>query len=300
MNQARLTAPVSTSNLGPGFDTLGLALGLRLEAVARIEGEGLSIEVEHHGPDKWGPLLGGLVEAAAHGWEEASGRVLPGVSHTISGKVPLARGLGSSATYRLLGVAAANALADGPLSDEELLELVCRLEKHTDNAVPAMVGGLTASGWDGDKVRYFRSPVPRSLRFVALVPDRELATSEAREVLPETVAREDAVFNIQRAIWLVRAMAEGRVEDLGGTFADRLHQPYRVKLLPFLPAAIEAAEEAGAYGAFLSGAGSTVLAITDRERAETVARKMLSALNSKNEKGETMILEADNQGLTRK
>jgi len=147
MNQARFCAPVSTSNLGPGFDTLGLALGLRLEAVARLEGEGLSIEVEHHGPDKWGPLLGGLVE------------------------------------------------------------------------------------------------------------------------------------------------------DLGGTFADRLHQPYRAKLLPFLPDAIEAAEEAGAYGAFLSGAGSTVLAITGRERAETVARQMLAALNSNNEEGETMILEADNRGL---
>ena len=191
---------------------------------------------------------------------------------------------------------AANEVAGGPLSREELLALVSRLERHTDNAAPCLLGGLTASGWDGDRVRVLRAPAPPHFRFVALIPEQRLPTAEARKVLPARVRREDAVHNLQRALWLFHALANGDGEALRGTFDDRLHQPFRVPLVPFLPAVIAAAEQAGAFGGFLSGAGSTVIAVSDEARAATVAAAMSGALAAAGVKGEVRTLLPDNQG----
>lgn len=297
MNDVKLLVPASTSNLGPGFDALGLALDWHLKVTASRHASGLSIKLSGSGPGPWEEALRAMVTEAVIEWEKRSGQGSPGLELSIAGDIPLARGLGSSAAYRVAAAAAANALADHPLSEPEILELVCRLEKHTDNATPCMKGGLTVSGWMEDRVHYAHYPVPERFRFVALIPDLEMETSKARSVLPETVPRSDAVFNMQRAVWLVSAIANNRPEALRGVFQDRLHQPFREKLLPFLPSVISAAEAAGAYGAFLSGSGSTIMAVTDELKADAVAKSMKEAAGKKGNKGGTRVLKPDNQGL---
>lgn len=297
MEGVRLEVPCSTSNLGPGFDTLGLALDWRLSAEAVRAGRGLEVEISGYGPEKWHDPLVELVKDAVAAWEKTSGTQAGGVRLALSGDLPLARGLGSSAAYRLASAAAVNALAGGPLDRDRLLDVVCALETHTDNTVPCMVGGLTVSGWDNERVRYLRFPVPEKYRFVALVPDAELTTAKARAVLPPTVPREDAVFNMQRALWLVDALANDRTEKLRGVFVDRLHQPFRQAVVPFLERAINAAIDAGAYGGFLSGAGSSVIAVTSAAVAEKVGKAMSAVLQDRGEKGTTRVLSADNRGL---
>jgi len=297
MDEVQFTIPASTSNLGPGFDTLGLALDWRLLVRAKRQGAGLVTNLSISGQAAWEGPLRELVAEAVKAWEHKSGKKAEGIILTMESDIPLARGLGSSAAYRLAAAAAVNALSGGALHEPEILELVSRLEAHTDNAVPCMVGGLTVSGWLGDRVHFVRYAVPERYRFVALIPERELATAKAREVLPASVPREHAVFNLQRALWLVNAIAHDRPEGLRGVFEDCLHQPYRRILLPFLPAVISAAEQAGAFGAFLSGAGSTVLAVTDEARAGAVAEAMSKAHEAEGGQARTRVLSPDNDGL---
>ena len=296
MDKVHLRVPSSTSNLGPGFDTLGLALPWYLDVFAQIKGEGVNIFLDFDGPDSWEGPLKNMIKEALSAWENKSGKKLDNMSLSLSGDLALARGFGSSAVYRVAAIASANMLMGGPLEKDEVLALVCGLENHSDNAVPCMYGGLTISGWDGEKVRYFKRAVPKRFRFAAIVPEMELATKKARGVLSETVKREDAVFNMQRALFLVEAITQDRPELLESAFQDRLHQPYREKLLPFLKDVIEAAEEKGAYGAFLSGAGSSIIAVTDEKNAPLVAEEMKKVLLLHGKQGKCKIMEADNEG----
>jgi len=297
MDQVRLKVPASTSNLGPGFDTLGLALDWPLEVLAEKKPGELEIDIEFAGEPAWDTPLKQLVGQAIQAWSQNSGREAREIRLSIKSDIPLARGLGSSATYRLAAAAAANVISGAPLAEPEILKLVCSLERHPDNAVPAMVGGLTVSGWIGDRVHFVRYPVPSRFRFVVLVPDMELSTEKARMALPDKVSRADAVFNMQRAIWMVNAIANDRPEELAGAFEDKLHQPYRETLVPFLPVVIKAAKEAGAFGGFLSGAGSSVIAVCDDDHSEPVCRAMEKALSEHGQQGRSRVLLPDNRGL---
>lgn len=297
MQTARLKLPASTSNLGPGFDTLGLALDWPLQASASPHDGPLQIEVSCPGPEHWRTVLVNIIRDAIREWEKRCGAASEGVRLRMESDIPLARGLGSSAAYRLGAVAAINAHSGGTLRDTEMLDLVCRLENHTDNTVPCMVGGLTVSGWLGYRVHFVRYPVPERYRFAALVPEMNLSTEEARKILPESVSRKDAVFNMQHALWLVNAIANDRPEQLRQAFADRLHQPFRLKLVPFLDEMISAAEAGGAFGAFLSGAGSTVIAVTDLNHADAVMKSMLGAAEGLSLASFARVLVPDNRGM---
>jgi len=296
MEKGRLTVPASTSNLGPGFDTLGLALDWPITAEFRPRERGIEVSVDYIGPEEWRAPLELLLETAGRACAEKAGRSGRGLELSVSGEVPLVRGLGSSAAYRLAAAAAMNRVMGSPLSREQIIELVCSLEGHTDNTVPCMAGGLTISGWDGDRVRWLGYPVSDRYRFVAVVPEDALETKKARDLLPKRVQRDDAVFNMQRALWLVCALADDHPMALDGSFDDRLHQPHREKLLPFLSPVIKAARAAGAYGGFLSGAGSTVIAVTDEDRGPTVEAAMMEAMSGFGA-AESRVLHADNRGL---
>jgi homoserine kinase len=297
MDEVRIEVPASTSNLGPGLDTLGLALDWRLAASAKKGGVALEIEVSYPGPPEWEGPLKEVAREAVRSWEEKSGKNAGGLLIRMEGDIPLARGLGSSAAYRLAAVSAVNVLAGAPLGEPAVLDLVCGMEGHTDNATPSLVGGLTVSGWVEDRVHFVRYPAPDRYRFVALIPELQLSTAEARKLLPDQVQRRDAVFNMQRALWLVNAIANERPEELRRAFHDRLHQTRRQKLVPFLPSVINAAEQAGAFGAFLSGAGSAVVAVTDERSAPVVADAMVNTLEAGYGKGVSVTLKPDNQGL---
>jgi homoserine kinase len=181
----------------------------------------------------------------------------------MTNRIPLARGLGSSAAATVGGLVAGNALAGEPLSRLDLLQLAAEIEGHPDNAAAALLGGFVVVGRTGDAVEARRFDVPRDLRAVVFIPERRLATEEMRAVLPDEVPLADAVANIGRVALGVAGLAGGRVDALGILTVDRIHEPYRARVYPELPRLIEAARGADALGACLSGSGSAVIAFAD-------------------------------------
>ena len=284
--------PASTSNLGSGFDTLGLALNIYNRiTVRRLAADDIALTLPDGDSESSAAALE-MITTAADAFFKVSGIRPFGFFASLAGDVPVARGVGFSATIRVGVIAALNAITRAPLDNPELLNLGTRLEGHPDNASPALLGGFTVSGKVGETVRCLRFPVSRKLKVVALFPSRQLRTELARSVLPASYSKNDAAHNLNRSALIVAAFASGNYESLRGLFDDTIHQPYREKLLPQLPAVIRAGEKAGALGGFLSGAGSGIICLTLRN-AERVAKAMRAALPE----SETKILSADNSGV---
>ncbi len=292
--RVRVTVPATSANLGPGFDALGLALALRNEAWLE-EGPGVAVRVEGEGAASLDAGADNVVARGARMAFEAAGRPFRGLRIRCVNRIPLARGLGSSAAAWVCGLAGANALLGSPLDRDALLALATRAEGHPDNVAAALLGGLTVSCADGDRVLAVSLPVAAAVRFVALVPEAESSTREARAVLPDVVPRRDAVFNVQRVSLLLAALGAGRGDLLGPAMADRLHQPYRLPLFPWMEAVQAAAVRAGAAGCVLSGAGSAMLAAT-LGPTEPVARAMEDALGGHGLKGTAHALGVDPAG----
>jgi homoserine kinase len=274
MQQVTVRVPASTSNLGPGFDCLGVALRIYNDVtISRGRGE---------------PSVKMVNSAANSFFKWTSARPFA-FSCNISGEIPQSRGLGSSAAVRVGVVQGLNDLAGRPLRPHEVFELCARLEGHPDNAAPACYGGFNVvRGFDRQMFT-----VSTELHFVLLIPDFEIATAKARALLPSRIDRLQAVENSRNACAITAAFASRDYQSLGGAFADHLHQPFRKKLIPFLDDVIAAAESAGALGAFLSGSGSTICAATLRS-PERIARAMLTAADSPGAR--TIITTADNRG----
>jgi len=284
--------PASTSNLGSGFDTLGLALNLYNRiTVRRLQTNDIALTLPDGDAGNSAAALR-MITAAADGFFKMSGVRPFGFFASLAEDVPVARGVGFSATVRIGVIAALNALTNGGLDRQQLLELGTALEGHPDNASPALLGGFTVSGRIGETVRCLRFEVSRKLKIIALFPALQLRTDVARSVLPATYSKRDAVHNLNRSALIAAAFASGKYEALAGLFDDTIHQPYREKLLPQLSAVIRAGEKAGALGGFLSGAGSGIICLALRN-AEAVAKAMQRALPD----SETRILTTDNSGV---
>lgn len=297
--QVRLRIPASTANLGSGFDVLGLALSLYNTIEVEATPRGVEITVEGEGAERLqreGERS--LVVRAAKVAFAHLGVRPPGLKIHLKNEIPLKRGLGSSGTACLGGIIAAGELSGRPLSDAEILRLAVELEGHPDNITPSLVGGLTAACLGQGEVLYVKIPIPGALQVVAVVPEMELSTAKARQALPKRVPFADAVYNVSRAALLVGALVAGDRDLLREATRDRLHQPYRAKLLPGMAEVLKAAERAGALCAFLSGAGSTVVALTDRD-AERVGRGMAEAWQRRGMRSTVKILAVDRRGVTR-
>lgn len=261
--------PASTANLGAGYDCLGLALSMtnRVEVEVRGWSRGeIDLVVDGEGAgelpaDRDNRFVRGLESAL----RAARGELPDGVGWrvTMSNRIPLARGLGSSAAATVGGLVAGNALAGEPLSVRDLLRLAAEIEGHPDNAAPALLGGFTVAGPTDDGFEAIRFEAPRDLRVVLFIPELRLSTARMRKVLPERVPRADAVANLGRVALGVAGLATGRHDLLRALTVDRLHEPYRAKIYPELPALVDAARRAGALGACLSGAGSAIVAFVD-------------------------------------
>jgi homoserine kinase len=288
--------PATSANLGPGFDVLGLALGLYNEIVYE-EADRVSVTVEGEGAGRLDTGAGNIVARAALMAHEAAGRRFAGAAIHCVNRIPPARGLGSSAAAWVGGLVAANAALGSPLDRDAVLALACRAEGHPDNVAAALLGGLTVSCLSGERVTAVSLPVTADLGWVVLVPGFESSTREARAVLPDTVTRADAVFNLQRMGLLLAALASGRVDVLGVAMEDRLHQPQRLALFPWMEAVRRAALEAGALGCVLSGAGPSLLAAV-RGAAHPVARAMEGALDLAGLAGRALQLPVDTDGAT--
>jgi homoserine kinase len=268
---ASVEAPATIANLGAGYDCLGLAVDLplrvRVEAVQpagdpsaidlTVEGDCIGELPEDRSNRFVVALESGLAELGFDGFESIGWKVW------MSNPIPLERGLGSSASATMAGVVAAGALAGRTLDNATALRLGTRIEGHPDNVAAALLGGLVASIALDDAVEAVRIDPPRNLVVVAWIPERKLPTSEMRRVLPDTVPRADAIANLARVAVGVAGLAAGRADVLRLLTEDRLHEPYRAEVYPELPELVAAARAAGALGACLSGAGSTVVAFVD-------------------------------------
>lgn len=235
-----------------------------------------------------------VVRGARMLFEEA-GRPFKGLAVSCVNRIPLSRGLGSSAAAWLGGLAGANALLGHPLDRSRLLALATRAEGHPDNVAAALHGGLTVAAQGPDEVVAIRLPMPPSLRWVVLVPAVTSSTAEARAVLPAQVSRADAVFNVQRVALLLASLQADRLELLTSAMEDRLHEPYRLRLFPWMPAVAAAAREAGALSCVLSGAGPCLLAAVTTSTDE-VGAAMRSSIAAAGIAARVLILDVDTSG----
>jgi homoserine kinase len=284
--QTRVAA--TTSNLGPGFDTLGVAL--RLYNHTRLTPNGTR-RFRIVSPLEPAAARGAnaMIEEAADLYFRHTRRLAFGCDVFLEGAVPIARGLGSSITVRLGVIAGLDALCESRLSKPQFLELLTRLEHHPDNAAPAVFGGFAVAGMLETSVRSISVAVCPRARFVALIPSFEISTQMARKLVPRNFSRADTIHNLNRAALISAAFASNRLTSLPGLFDDRIHQPYRQQLIPQLARVIDAGVAAGALGGWLSGSGSTIICLTLRN-SRAVGAAMLRELPD----ARIRILAADN------
>lgn len=262
VKRAAVKVPATTANLGPGFDVLGMALKL-YNSVILEETEDICFEVEVFG-EGTGSLpqnADNLVAKVISKLFQKKNCGLQGWKLRLYNEIPLQRGLGSSAAAIVGGLLAANAVLGNPFSPDELLAEAIEIEGHPDNVAAAFLGGVVAVAEDNGRYFYTNFAPPEGLMVYAVVPRFTLSTEVARQALPELVPMSDAVFNLGRLALLITALREADWDLLRVALRDRLHQPYRSGLIPGMEDAFRAAEEAGAYGAVLSGAGPTLIAL---------------------------------------
>jgi homoserine kinase len=263
----QIKVPATSANLGPGFDALGLALDLWNESMFELADD-FSVQLEGEGKGKLHQGKNNLIIRAAMKLAERAGKQLPPfVLHCIN-NIPTGAGLGSSAAAILTGLLAGNALLENPFSQEEILNLASEMEGHPDNVAPALLGGLVVSTIDEGKVIARQIPIGINLCITIALPDFYLPTKQARAALPRKVSVKNAVHNISRAVLVTEAFRNGDLNLLGKAMNDKLHQPYRLKLIPGASAAMGAAKEAGASAVALSGAGPSLIAFSSQAEAE--------------------------------
>ncbi len=293
LSYAEVRVPATTANLGPGFDCLGMALDIWNTVRLETGRSGVSVTGEGEGSLSLG--RDNLVIRAAESLFHAIGKPTPQLSLTCDNAVPLGRGLGSSSAAAVGGLVAANALCKNPLTQDEVLALAVEIEGHPDNVTPALLGGCQIVVQDGDALVTSAVPLASDLWAVLYIPSQQMPTQQARGLLGPTVSRADAVFNMGRAALLVNALSMGDVSLLRTATQDRLHQPARGVLFPAMARIIRAALDAGAVGAFLSGAGSTILALTlDREM--TVGYEMADMADKAGVPGDVKVTKVSPQG----
>ena len=287
---ATVRVPATSANLGSGFDALGLALALSAN---------VSVSLEPHEGN--GHSLAPMVAAAARAAYREAGQPEPAELRIVwedtdpERPIPVARGLGASAAARAAGIVAANALMGKPLTDDQLLSVGAELEGHPDNIAPALFGGLQITVRDDDTWLRLRVPLASGLKIVLYIPDLEMPTRESRARLPQRLSREDAIFNVGRAALLVAALAQGKWDMLDAATQDRLHQSSRAEFFPALEDIIDAAKDAGAHGAYLSGGGSAIAAFATEDE-ERVARLMQQAAVARGFSGRSLITEPSAEG----
>ncbi len=268
-SECRVRVPATTANLGPGFDCLGLTLDLWNEAEFTLAGQGVEVSVEGEGAGRLPQDENNPIIAAARLVYQRAGQPLPGLRVRCKNCVPLGSGLGSSASAHLLGLLAGNFLLGQPFSRSEIHEMAVACEGHPDNVSAALFGGMVVAvrGEAGWLTRRYELP---PLRAALVFPDFDFPTKAARAALPTQIPLRDAVYNLGRVVLVVDALRAGDLPLLAQVMSDRLHQPYRLPLVPGAAAAITAATQAGAAAA-ISGAGPSLIAFSTGDSAPVAA-----------------------------
>ena len=300
-----VTVPATTANIGPGFDCLGAALSLQnrfhfTPFIPLSDSAPFQITVEGTESNRVNTGPSNLVYRAYLKCYERIGRPAPPVHIKISLKVPLSRGLGSSSTAIVGGIVGANALAGSPLSQSALASLANEIEGHPDNVVPALMGGARLAAMANGRLQICDLSWHNSVVPVVIIPEFELSTADARRVLPGKYTRADAIFNTAHIGLLLRGLATGNGDWIAGGMRDRIHQPYRKKLIPGYDDVRRAAMRAGAWGLVISGAGPTLLALAPHDAADCVREAMETAWKPQNFVSTAHCLTVDTEGATAK
>jgi homoserine kinase len=304
-NSVQVTVPATATNLGPGFDCLGIAVNLCNEVILQTAGgfrssgePNVCVTVSGLGEKSLTTGRGNLVVRAAERVFTQARHVPDRLTVRLINRIPLCSGMGSSAAAIVGGLVGANELCRRPLKPHQLLALAAEMDGHPDNAAPALLGGFTISvvGEDG-AIRVLQPRVRRDLICVFCVPDKMLPTTRARRALPKSYRRADVVFSLSRTAMLTALLQGGSTGLLKMAMEDRLHQPYRAKLVPGMMEAVAAAVKAGALGACLSGSGPTVLGFVDHHGSpDQVGAAAEKAFAAEGVRAETFVLSISSSG----
>ncbi|MGO4986879.1 homoserine kinase [Gallicola sp. Sow4_E12] len=286
----KIKVPASTANMGPGFDVLALSFKLYNEFIFEDSNE-LIINT----PNKRYNNKNNLVYRTLVQVLEEKGIEAPALKLTMTNEIPISRGLGSSATCILAGVIAANRYLKKKMTTEEIYLKAVAIEGHCDNISSQFFGGLTLSMREEDRIFYRKANIPSGLLCTALIPDFTLSTKKARAVLLETVSLTDATYNLSHAMLFVESLKNGQFKDLKYFLKDKLHEPYRSSLIPNFDRIIQKAYDLGAYGAFLSGAGPTIMILRKNEE-NSFKKNIQNYLHTLEDQWKAVDLSIDNEG----
>ena len=287
MSPFTVKVPATSANMGPGFDCLALALDV-WNTLTIQDADSLELYVQGFGE---GELSTGPENLVARSFSRVFDLLavpIPGAKLICDNRIPLGRGLGSSSAAAVAGIVAGNELAGRPLTHTQMLSLAIEIEGHPDNASAALLGGCQIVVSDGNELVTSSVRIPESLSAVLFVPDVPMPTRTARSILPSEIPMSDAVFNAGRTALLVNSLARGDLAQLAVATQDKLHQPARQEIFHPMKVIIQAALDAGAIGAFLSGAGSSILALC-QGREMTIGYEMAEAGSKSGVGGEVIV-----------
>jgi homoserine kinase len=287
--------PASTSNLGAGFDSLGLALTRYLHVTIETT---TAFAIEAHGMSSGAIPTGAenLVLRVAQDVAARRGRILPTFRLTLDNEIPLAKGLGSSGAAIIAGITCYELMTGDRLSEKELFQVALKFESHPDNLAAALYGGLISAATTAEGEVYIAQlKVAHGVTPLVVIPEFELLTETARKVLPKNYSRADTVYNIQRAALTIAALTTGKWSLLRESMRDRIHQPYRNHLIPGLDRILDL-EMSGLAGVALSGAGPTIFAIVESGRDLEIGNEIVRIFNERGVRASSHSLEFDSKG----
>jgi homoserine kinase len=293
--------PATTANIGSGFDTLGMSLGLYnvVQFVPEVDRKLIDTEIraEGEGVDQIAFGMDNMIIKAMAETAERAGKEISGGKMYLINRIPFARGLGSSSAALASGVFLANMLMGEPFDRTDILNITADMEGHPDNAAPAILGGFCMALLKNGRVTAERIDIPSHWKAVVTIPDFELHTEKARAVLPQNYSRSDAVHNIGAVSFLMAAFMYQKPEYLKFGLDDCIHVPYRLELIPGAKQVIANAMYSGAYGATISGSGPTIIAFAPASEADKVGKAMVEGFNSSQINARYLVLDFDQNGI---
>lgn len=290
----RVRVPATSANMGPGFDSLGIALKLYNDFEFRELEDGLKFNGM---PEEFCNEKNIIYQAMKHCFDKAGYKIKGLEIGEVLQDVPVSRGLGSSSTCIVGGLVGANEILGKKFSNEELLEMAVEIEGHPDNVAPALLGGMVVAIVDENKTFYDKVDVKKGIKFVSIIPNFRLSTKKARSVIPQEISLKDGVYNVSRAALMVACFSSGKYELIKYACKDAFHQNYRSKLIPGFEEVYNKSYELGALGCYLSGAGPTIMAIINEED-ERFSNKLREYLKIKGLEWDILELSIDDAGAT--
>jgi homoserine kinase len=287
--------PATSANMGPGFDSLGIALKLYNDFGFReLEEDGLKFNGM---PEEFCNENNIIYQAMKHCFDKAGYKIKGLEISELTQDVPVSRGLGSSSTCIVGGLVGANEILGKKFSEEELLEMAVEIEGHPDNVAPALLGGMVVAIVDENKTFYDKVDVKKGIKFVSIIPNFRLSTKKARGVVPQQISLKDGVYNVSRAALMVACFSSGKYDLIKYACKDAFHQNYRAKLIPGFEEVYNKSYELGALGCYLSGAGPTIMAIISEED-ERFSNELREFLKIKGLEWDILELSIDDAGAT--